>query len=258
MQVLKTPQLEELAPCPYLPERCKQYEYFLASQLSTAEVASCFEAGWRKFGPYYFRPACPDCRQCLPLRVPVAEFAPSRSQRRVLRRNADLRVAFGPLRLSEEIYNIYREHSGIRFGREADPEDFLFHFYLPSCPSLQTEIHLGDELAGIGFIDAGADCLSSVYFCFDPRLAGRSLGIFSVLQEIEHTRRLGLQYYYLGYYVPGCPTMDYKDHFLPREHFDWHHRRWQRCSGPPGFLSPNQPDRSAVGQVDGAPGNTPD
>ncbi|HEY7747041.1 MAG TPA: arginyltransferase [Desulfuromonadales bacterium] len=257
MQVLKSPQLEELAPCPYLPERRKQYEYFLATRLSTAEVASCFESGWRKFGPYYFRPACPDCRQCIPLRVPVTELVHSRSQRRVLRRNADLRVTFGPLRPSEVIYNLYRQHSGNRFGRETDPEEFLFHFYLPSCPTLQTEIHLGDELAGIGFLDVGADCLSSVYFCFDPRFAGRSLGIFSVLQEIEHARRLGLSYYYLGYYVPGCPIMDYKDHFRAREHFDWDRRQWRRCSEPPGFLSTNQSDRLGLGQVDGGPDNTP-
>lgn len=240
MQVFKPPHLEEIAPCPYLSGSCKQYECFLASRLSAAEVATCFEAGWRKFGPYFFRPACPDCRLCIPLRVPVAEFAPSRSQRRVLRRNADLRVAFGPLRPSEQIYRLYQEHSGIRFGRETDPEEFLHHFYLPSCPALQTEIYLGEELAGVGFLDVGADCLSSVYFCFDPRLAGRGLGVYSVLQEIEHARRLGLPYYYLGYYVPGCPTMDYKDHFRPREHLDWDHRRWQRCSGAPGCLAANR------------------
>lgn len=240
MQVFKPPHLEEFAPCPYLPERRKQYECFLASRLSAAEVATCFEAGWRKFGPYFFRPACPDCRQCIPLRVPVTEFTPSRSQRRVLRRNADLRVVFGPLRPSERIFTLFAEHSLFRFGRESEPGEFLHHFYLPSCPALQTEIYLGEELAGIGFLDVGVDCLSSVYFCFDPRLADRSLGIFSALQEIEHARRLGLPYYYLGYYAPGCPTMDYKDHFRPREHFDWGRRQWQRCSGPPGCLAANR------------------
>lgn len=237
MQIIKTLQLEETSACPYLPGRRKQYEFFLANRLSAAEVVGCLESGWRKFGPYYFRPACPDCRLCIPLRVPVAEFALSRSQRRVLRRNADLRVVFAPLQFSEQYYDLYREHSDIRFARETSLEEFFLHFYLPSCPSLQTEIYLGEDLAGIGFLDVGADCLSSVYFCFDPRLADRSLGIFSALQEIEHARSLGLRYYYLGYYVPGCPTMDYKDHFRPREHFDWSLGRWQRCSGRPGFLS---------------------
>lgn len=253
MQILKPSQLEEIVPCPYLPERRKQYEYFLAHRLTTAEVASCFESGWRKFGPYYFRPACPDCRECIPLRVPVADFAPSRSQRRVLRRNTGLRVDFGPLRFSERIYDLYRDHSGRRFARETTLEEFFLHFYLPSCPVLQTEVYLGDDLAGVGFLDIGTNCLSSVYFSFDPRLAGRSLGIFSVLQEIEHARRLGLPYYYLGYYVPGCPTMDYKDHFRAREHFDWDSRQWQRCSGPPGL----QVSNSRNAHPCGAPGCTP-
>jgi arginine-tRNA-protein transferase len=239
MQILKPLQLEEIAPCPYLPERRKQYEYFLANRLSAAEIAACLEAGWRKFGPYYFRPACPDCRQCIPLRVPVVDFLPSRSQRRVLRRNSDLRVSFRPLRFSERIYDLYRDHSGRRFLRETTLEEFFLHFYLPSCPSLQTEIFHGDMLAGVGFLDIGTNCLSSVYFCFDSRFAARSLGIYSILQEIEYAQRLGLAYYYLGYYVPGCSTMDYKDHFRPREHFDWGRRRWQRCSEPPGFLAKN-------------------
>lgn len=239
MHNLTPPRLEELSDCPYLPGRARQYEYFLADNLSAAEVAVCFEAGWRKFGPYYFRPACPDCRQCIPLRVPVGEFSPSRSQRRVLRRNADLQTTFGPLMPREEIYGLYREHTGVRFERETDPEEFFFHFYLPSCPALQTEIRIGEELAGVGFLDVGSDCLSSVYFCFSPRFAKHSLGIFSILQEIEQARLLGLPYYYLGYYVPGCPTMAYKDHFRPREHYDWEQGRWRSCSEAPGFLQSN-------------------
>jgi len=233
MLMLQAPRREEVTPCPYLTGRGKRCEYFLANRLSAAEVAACFAMGWRKFGPYFFRPDCPGCRDCIPLRVPTAEFVPSRSQRRTLRRNADLRLTFGPLRPSERLYAIYEAHSRYRFGREVDEEEFLLHFFLPSCPSLQSEIYLGDELVGAGFLDVGEDCLSSVYFCFDPRFSGRSLGVFSVLQEIEHARRLGLPFYYLGYYVPSCPSMGYKDHFRPREHYDWSAKRWRRIDSPP-------------------------
>jgi len=233
MLLLQPPQLEELSPCPYLPGRSKRYEFFLAHQLSEGEIAGCLAEGWRKFGPYFFRPSCPECDACIPLRVPTTDFAPSRSQRRVLRQNADLRVTFAPLRPDDRLFALYREHSRDRFGREVDREEFMLNFYLPSCPSMQTEIHFGGELVGAGFLDVGVDCLSSVYFFYDPRLSERSLGIFSVLQEIEHARRLGLPFYHLGYYVPGCPSMRYKDHFRPREHFDWGSRRWQSVAAPP-------------------------
>ena len=228
MQIIQVPQVEEITPCPYLEGREKQLEFFGATEVSAAELSRLLAEGWRKFGPCYFKPACPGCRLCIPLRIPVAEFTPSRSQRRVLRKGSHLKVQFGPLRLSERIYQIYRDHSRQRFDQDSDLEGFLQSFYLPSCPCLQEEIYLDEELIGVGFLDLGEDCLSSVYFCFDPDYGHLNPGIFSALQEIEYARRNNLAYYYLGYYVPGSPRMAYKDRFLPREYYDWECRIW-RC-----------------------------
>lgn len=234
MQMIQLCQLDELAPCPYLPGRQKRFEFFLARQVDPAELSQLLAAGWRKFGPYYFRPACPGCRECIPLRIPVRDFAPSRSQRRLLRRNTSLRVAFSPLRYSDRIFAIYRDHARARFEQDADIEEFLFNFFLPSCPALQSEFYLDETLAGVGFLDRSADALSSVYFCFDPAHSRLGLGTYSVLREIAHARSLGLTYYYLGYFVPGCRPMDYKDHFHPREHFDWQTGCWRLAAETSG------------------------
>jgi arginine-tRNA-protein transferase len=236
MQLIHPLQLEELSPCPYLPGREKRYEYFLAGQLSGIEISRYLALGWRKFGLYYFRPACPDCRACTPLRIPVAEFAPSRSQRRTLKKSAVLSAHFGALRLSGRAFAIYCDHSRRRFGQEPDAEEFILNFYVPSCPSMQTEIHLDDEMVGIGFLDRGDDCLSSVYFCFDTAYADFNLGTFSILKEIEQTRALGLSYYYLGYCVPGCRSLAYKDLFRPRQYFNWQNQSWQSVGEAPECL----------------------
>ena len=241
MQILEPLHLEEISECPYLPGEWKRFESFLAGRVSAGELSGLLAAGWRKFGLYFFRPECPGCRRCLPVRVPTAEFAPTRSQRRLLRKNAGLEIAFGPLRPSERMFEIYRAHSLLRFGQEADPEEFLLNFFLPSCPAMQVEIRHAGELVGVGFLDRGEDCLSSVYFCFDPAHAGRGLGTHSILKEIEYARFLGLRWYYLGYYVPGCPKMGYKDHFRPREHFDCTAGIWRRAEGPPESPSPSVP-----------------
>ncbi len=226
MQLIQPARIEEIIECPYLPGRRKRYEFFLAGFLSAREISALLAQGWRKFGFYFFRPACPDCRLCIPIRVPTDRFSPSRSQRRVLSRGARLRARFGEIRMREGIFEIYREHSFERFGQTVERDDFLFNFHLPSCPTLQTEIELDGALVGAGFLDRGEDCLSTVYFFYDTRYAHLSPGIFSVLKEIEHARSLGLPYYYLGYVVPGCARMAYKDHFRPREYFDWESRRW--------------------------------
>ena len=233
MRLIQPPQLEEPGDCPYLPGRKKRYEFFLAGELDGVELSRYLAEGWRKFGLYYFRPACPDCRACTPLRIPVAEFTPTREQRRVLKKAAALSARFGPLRLSDRAFAIYREHARRRFGLDVHPEEFLLNFYLPSCPVMQSEIFVEEETAGIGFLDIGADCLSSVYFAFDPDYSAFNPGTFSILKEIEQARAMGLCWYYLGYYVAECRSLSYKDRFRPRQHLDWRTGEWRTVDAPP-------------------------
>ena len=203
-------------------------KYFLASELDHEEISLLLSRGWRKFGIYYFIPECVDCHGCIPVRIPVRDFSPSKSQKRVLKKNSSTRVSFGPINYSDRAYDIYRLHSKERFGTESEPADFVQGFYQPSCPSLQSEYYAGGELAAIGYLDKGSDCLSSVYFIFDPSCSDMSLGTLSIIREIEYACELGLEYYYLGYYVPGCSRMAYKGQFYPREFFDWEKGIWAR------------------------------
>lgn len=226
MILLQPPELGDLAPCPYLPERDQQFEQFFAKDLDEKEMADLLADGWRKFGIHFFRPSCPGCTSCLPLRIISKTFSPSKSQKRNLKANREIEVKFGPLSYSPRIYQIYEAHSRKRFSQLTSLEDFLFAFYSPSCPSLQSEYYLDGKLIGAGFLDMGIDSLSSVYFFFDPDYSKLGIGTFSILKEIEHAGSLGLPYYYLGYYVPGCDSMKYKDSFRPREHYDWEGKRW--------------------------------
>ncbi|MFO7983821.1 MAG: arginyltransferase [Desulfuromonadales bacterium] len=236
MQILRTRQVDELSPCPYLPERQRQFEYFWAMDLNGAELAVLLEKGWRKFGPYYFRPVCPGCRDCIPVRIPVNDFTLSRSQKRILRKNSDLDVRFGPLHFTDRVFEIYSRHSQIRFRQESDLEDFLAGFYISSCPALQIDIHLEGILVGVGFLDYADNALNSVYFCYDPAFEKRNPGTFSILKEIERTRLMGLSHYYLGYIIPGCRHMLYKDYFRPRQYLNWQSGTWEDVTAPPGTL----------------------
>lgn len=228
MHVLQEPQLDELNSCPYLSGRQKQFQYFFAQNLNETEIGFVLSKGWRKFGAYYFRPLCPTCRDCTPIRVLTEEFTPSKSQRKNLRKNAAVQVKFGPLTYSQRGYDIYVEHSRNRFDQESSLDGFLFNFYTPSCPALQSEYYLDDQLIALGFLDHGHNCLSSVYFVYDTSYAHLGLGTFSILKEIEYAKSVGLPYYYLGYYIRECRRMNYKDRFEPREHFDWSSGIWRR------------------------------
>jgi len=226
MQILQNPSCEIPEPCPYLEGRSKSSLSFLARGLNDAELSQLLAEGWRKFGPYFFIPACPGCRRCVPVRILAGSFLPSRGQRRVLKKGTRVESRFGPLRLDERAFEIYRDHSYERFGEKVDRESFLLHFYYPSGPVLQSEYWFEGRMVGVGYLDRSSDSLSSIYFCYDPAFSHLRLGTLSVLREIAFTRQLGLDYYYLGYYVPGSERMAYKDGFRPRQHYDWRSGTW--------------------------------
>jgi len=217
----------ELSLCPYLPERKKQIRYFLASELNESDISLLLAKGWRKFGVYFFQPSCPDCSECIPVRVLCDEFKPSKSQRRNLKKNSNIDIVFAPLKYSERAFEIYKDHSSQRFSQDCNLEEFISGFFSPSVPSLQSEYYLNGELIGLGFLDKGEDCLSSVYFIYDTKFSHLGLGTFSILKEIEHTQMLGLKYYCLGYYVKECQKMAYKNNFRPREHYNWLEDKWE-------------------------------
>jgi arginyl-tRNA--protein-N-Asp/Glu arginylyltransferase len=221
------PSISAPAVCSYHPDRISKTQYFYASDLNETELDQLLSKGWRKFGLYFFRPFCEGCRACIPVRVCISSFSASKSMRRVLSKNKDIRVEFAPDEdITPEIFHIYEEHSKIRFDRPSDIDDFFNSFGVRSCPSLLSKYFLNDNLSAVGFLDRSLDSLSTVYFIYTSEFVCRSPGTFSILQEIAHARSLGLKYYYLGYLVEGNERMVYKARFFPQEWMDWETGEW--------------------------------
>lgn len=215
------------SPCPYFPDRICRMEFFYAHQLTDEEADEHLRGGWRCFGIQYFRPVC-DCLDCIPMRVPVARFVPSKSQRRVLRKNTDVDVSVGPLRYSGRMLELYNEHSLMRFGKEPEnAEEFIEKFYTPSGPSAQSEFRIGGRLVGAGFLNLSTEGVSSVYFIYGDGLADRSFGIFSMLAEIEFAKNAGFTFYYPGYWIKDHPRMSYKGVLNPKELLDRATGQWR-------------------------------
>jgi arginine-tRNA-protein transferase len=217
--------ISEDSPCPYVEGMLCRFEIFFAMNLSGDELEEHLSQGWRKFGPYYFKPRC-ECLKCVPVRTSVNDYIPSKDQRRNMRRNSDIRVTFSPLSFREEIFEVYLDHSVSRFGKTESRETFLEHFYEPSCPSLQSEFHLDGKLVAVGFLDKSSIALSSVYFCYRKEVEKRGLGIYSIIREILFAKELGLAFYYPGYYIEGNSHMNYKNRFHPCAYFDWGSGEW--------------------------------
>jgi arginine-tRNA-protein transferase len=219
--------------CAYLPGRESRLELRLVGDLSGKEHDRELSAGVRRFGRTLFRPACPDCSECVPIRVPVEGFRPSKSQRRILRRNRDVTVEVGEPVVDEErllLHARFHEDRERRRGWSAssmDLEEYAASFIDNAVPTLELRYRLEGRLVGIAYVDESPRALNSVYAFHDPALRRRGLGILDVLVEIEEARRRGKEHLYLGFHVEGCISMEYKRSFRPCEALVG--GKWMRC-----------------------------
>ena len=194
-----------------------QEEYFLCWSAAPEVMDGLWAEGWRHFGPVFFRyrlwPHGGRSLTITPLRVDLARFGPSRSQRRVLARNRDLRVETRPTELDAETRRMFSLHR-LRF-REQVPEsldDFLSP-HAPAevpCRNETIRVHAGGRLVAAHFLDVGRAATSSVYSMFDPAESRRSLGVYTILLAVGRSRELGCRHYYPGYATREPSPYDYK------------------------------------------------
>jgi len=206
--------------CPYLPEQQARSQGFAIDSIAGSVYRALLDRNFRRSGRVIYRPVCPACSACRQLRIRTAEFKPTRSQRRVLRRNADANVA--PIRRpvpTTDKWELFHRYVMQRHGQlmASDYESFVDFLYSRTIEYMEFDYRLGDRLIGVSVADICEEALSSVYMFFDPDLGRRSLGTFSILWEIDYCRMSGIPYYYLGFHVAGARTMEYKARFKPHE-----------------------------------------
>ncbi|MCX7645971.1 MAG: arginyltransferase [Rhodobacteraceae bacterium] len=229
-------------PCPYLPGRMER-KLFTALQGDTAERLNdtLSKQGFRRSQNVLYRPSCADCQACLSARIRVADFVPSRSQRRAMRRNAHLRREATSPWATEEQYALFRRYLDSRHadGGMADMDIFEFAAMIEETPVRSRVVEYSADpppgarrrpLAAVCLTDVLDDGVSMVYSFYDPDRERDSLGTYIILDHIEIARSAGLPYVYLGYWVPGSAKMGYKSRFSALEIYKG--GQWQDIGNP--------------------------
>jgi arginine-tRNA-protein transferase len=213
--------LTPVASCEYLSDRSWQLRYELLPHLRPADYMRRLEQGWRRFGYAMFRPECPSCQMCQSLRVPVATFRPNLSQRRAWTRNQrDVTRRVGAPSLSPdrlELWARFHRHGHETKGWPAEAGEDPGMMLENPFRTEEWTYYVGKRLIGVAYVDSLPEALSAIYFYYDPTERARSLGTFNILSLLAAARERELPHVYLGYYVAGCRSTEYKRKFRPNE-----------------------------------------
>lgn len=217
-----------VAPCPYLEGMTERKVFANLPFSDGAHVNDeLTHAGFRRSQNIAYRPACEGCDACLSVRVPVAEFSPGRTQRKILARNADLSRDLVEAEATFEQYNLLKHYLASRHPG-GGMTDMGWSDYVAMVEDTAVRTHLIEyrlpaddggpgDLVAVTLADLLSDGLSMVYSFFNPDMEKRSLGVFAILDHLRQAQTVGLPYVYLGYWVQGSPKMDYKANFRPME-----------------------------------------
>lgn len=210
-------------PCPYLPGQVERKLFTRLTGISEIDEeinATLTRAGFRRSHDVVYRPACHECNACLPVRVPVVSFTPSKTQRRIARINRTLTLEITPAVFQDELFELFRAYQNHRH-----PDSDMAHMSASDFAQMLNEgatntyiyalRHPDGALMAAMIADRVQDGISAVYSFFTPEARARSLGSQMILTLIEAMRSQNLPYVYLGYWIADARKMSYKSHFRP-------------------------------------------
>lgn len=208
-------------------------EEFYTLETSPRQLDFFLENGWRHFGTHFFRYNFgfykTEIRRVIPLRIRLSDFIISKSQRRILRKNQDLQTIIRPIEITEEKEVLFERHKR-RFSHGVPDSIFDFLSFSPSnvpCEAWEVCIYDRKKLLAASFFDVGESATSGIYAMFAPEEKERSLGILTMLTELEFSMQNNKIFYYQGYIYEGESFYDYKKRFSAIEEFDWK-KNWSK------------------------------
>lgn len=210
--------------CPYIPGQKMKMHYKQVEDVSKTFATAVAQRGWRRFGRNFFYPACIDCTECKSMRIDVANYKYSKSQRKTINRNEETKIVIQEPTITQDHLNLYNKYHTYKAHRDGWKHQDIcqqeyYEKFVDGAYDFGKELlyFIDDKLVGIDLVDILDDGISSIYCFYDPDYPRFSLGTYSLLYEIKLAEMLGLEWVYLGYWVKGYKAFEYKEKFQPIE-----------------------------------------
>jgi len=213
--------------CSYLPDRKVRMNYKHINNASKTFSSAVIQRGWRRFGKYFFHPICHGCNECKSIRIDASNYKLSKSQKKAIKRNKNTQIIVQKPSITKDHVALYNKYHLWKAQKDSwshrdISNDEYFENFVDGANDFGKEVLyiVDDKLVGVDLIDILDDGISSIYFFYDPEYAHLSLGIYSLIYQINLAKILELRWIYLGYWVDGCKAFAYKTNFKPQQLLD--------------------------------------
>ena len=226
--------------CAYIPGKSMQMHAKQVENISKTFATTVAQRGWRRFGRTFVYPDCFGCTECKSIRIDVANYKYSKSQRKTINKNEETKISIQEPRVTQDridLYNKYHLYKAHRDGwkhQDITKQEYFDNF-VDGAYDFGKELlyFIDNKLVGVDLIDILDDGISSIYCYYDPDYPKFSLGTYSLLYEIKLAEMLGLEWVYLGYWVDGCKAFEYKEKFQPIEILEGYPRIFEKPEWKP-------------------------
>jgi len=213
--------------CSYIPGNNTRMNYKYVHRANQKFVTAVIHRGWRRFGKYFFHPICEGCNECKSIRIDVKNFKLSKSQKKAIKRNKETKIIVQKPTLTQAhlaLYNKYHYQKSQKDGwshKRISQREYYENFVDGAYEFGKEVLYIQDgNLVGVDLIDILDDGISAIYYYYDLDHSRLSLGVYSLLYQIDLAKKLDLDWIYLGYWVDGCKAFAYKESFSPQEKLD--------------------------------------
>ena len=210
--------------CSYFDNEISDIRYRYLKSCTPEDYQNMLEHGWRRFGRMHFVPECKNCTKCISIRIDVANYKFSKSEKRVMAKNKDTKVYIQPPSISVDHLNLYDKYHKYMNDKKSwpyspiEPIEYSRSYVEGKASFTKEFLYMRDDkLVGVALTDVLPESISSIYCFYDHDYEKLSLGKFSILAQIKVAKQLKVPYIYLGYWIKDHFSMGYKEAFTPFE-----------------------------------------
>lgn len=216
--------VEEQRECSYFSNEISDIRYRYIKKCAVDDYQNMLEHGWRRFGLMHFVPECKNCTKCISMRIDVANYKFSKSEKRVIAKNKDTKIYIQSPSLTVDhlkLYDDYHKHMNIKKNwtyTPIEPNEYMRSYVEGKEKYAKEFLYMRDDkLIGVALVDVLPKSISSIYCYYDHKYSDLSIGKYSILAQIKIAKELNIPYIYLGYWIKNHFSMGYKESYTPYE-----------------------------------------